>query len=105
MINKEINILIVEDEIISSEYLLSILQSLSFRTIYTATNMDSALEIVKKYKIDITFMDINISGSVDGISCAKILNMQYYLPIIFTTAYKDSDTIKELIILNGKLLQ
>ncbi len=95
MIDKDLNILIVEDEIISSEYLLDILKSLNFKQIYTATNMNSALEIVKQHKIHIAFMDINISGSVDGISCAKILNLQYFLPIIFTTAYKDSDTMKE----------
>lgn len=95
MTNKNHNILIVEDEIISSEYLLDILKSLDFKNIYTVTNMNSALEIVKQTKIDIAFMDINISGSVDGISCAKILNLQYFLPIIYTTAYKDSDTIKE----------
>ena len=95
MIPENLTILIVEDEIISSEYLLDILKSLHFKDIYTATNMNSALEIVKQNKVDIVFMDINISGSVDGISCAKILNLQYFLPIIYTTAYKDSETINE----------
>ena len=40
-------------------------------------------------------MDINIDGSTDGITCAKLLNKQKQTPIIFTTAYKDSNTIKE----------
>ena len=40
-------------------------------------------------------MDINIDGSMDGIACAKILNNEYFLPIIYTTAYEDSQTIIE----------
>lgn len=95
MENKDLNILIVEDEVISTQYLIDILESLGFVNIYTSTNMDDALKIVKKYKIDISFMDINIQGAIDGIACAKIINEQYFLPIIFTTAYGDSTTIME----------
>jgi DNA-binding response OmpR family regulator len=91
----DIKILIVEDELISTLYLTSILESLDFHNIFDASNMEDALDIVKKEKIDMVFMDININGSVDGITCAKILNEQYFLPIIFTTAYGDSATILE----------
>lgn len=91
----DIKILIVEDELISTLYLTSILESLDFYNIFDASNMENALDIVKKEKIDIVFMDININGSVDGITCAKILNEHYFLPIIFTTAYGDSATILE----------
>ena len=95
MKNKNLNILIVEDEVISAEYLKDILESFNISNIYDTSNMDNALDIVKKYKIDIVFMDINIDGSTDGITCAKILNEHYFLPIIFTTAYGDSATIAE----------
>jgi DNA-binding response OmpR family regulator len=57
--------------------------------------MEDALKIVKKQAIDIVFMDINIDGPIDGISCAKILNEHYFLPIIFTTAYGNSSSIQE----------
>ncbi|WP_373001467.1 response regulator [Sulfurimonas sp.] len=95
MKNKDLNILIVEDEVISTQYLIDILESLDFTDIYDATNMDDALDIVKNYNIDIVFMDINIQGSTDGIAGAKLLNKHCFLPIIFTTAYGDSDTISE----------
>lgn len=93
--NKEQNLLIVEDEIISSEYLLSILDSLGFKSIFTVSSMNEALEIVQKTKISLTFMDINICGSTDGITCAKILNKMYSIPIIYTTAYGNSQSILE----------
>lgn len=95
MKNTDLNILIVEDEIIAREYLLSILQSLGFSNLQTSSNMKDSLEIVKKNHIDLVFMDINIEGSIDGISCARILNQEYFIPIIFASAYNDDQTIQE----------
>ncbi len=95
MNNKDINILIVEDEIFSSKYLSGILNSLGFKNIREATNAQSALDIVKSEKIELVFMDINIDGAIDGIQCSELLNKEYAIPVIFTTAYGDSQTIKE----------
>lgn len=91
----ELNILIVEDEIFASKYLLEILKSLGFCNIYEVTNSDDALSIVKNKRVDLVFMDINIEGAIDGIECSNILNNEYFIPVIFTTAYGDSQTIKE----------
>jgi len=94
--NKEnYNILIVEDEIITIEFIKQVLFSLGFINIYSSNNSKNAIDIVKKYKIDCAFMDINIKGSIDGISCAKIINQSYSIPIIYTTAYQDTDTMVE----------
>ena len=95
MENKNISILVVEDEIVSLQYLISIIESLGFDSIYEASNANDALSIVKNNQIDLVFMDINIDGAIDGIKCADMLNEQYALPIIFTTAYGDSKTILE----------
>jgi len=95
MEKKNINILIVEDEIIASEYLVNILESLGFSNIFEAVSIEKAQGIIKHNSIDLIFMDINIDGSIDGIQGATILNRHYYLPIIFTTAYGDSNTISE----------
>lgn len=94
--NKAIySILIVEDEFINSEFLRQVLLNLGFENIHNVTNANDALRIAKERKIDFAFMDININGSIDGIMCARLLNQIYELPIIYTTAYKDSETIKE----------
>ena len=95
---RELNILIVEDKFIATQYLSDILlsrNSLSVAHIYTATNSSDAIEIVKNHSLDLIFMDINIKGSMDGITCSKLINEQYNLPIIYTTAYNDSHTIQE----------
>ena len=95
MKNKDLNILIVEDEIIASEYLIHILQSFEYKNIFSASSMQEALKIIKENPIDLVFMDINIDGATDGIECAKILNKEYFLPIIFTTAYADEATLND----------
>lgn len=89
------SVLIVEDEIIAMQYLKGILQSLNIDSIFEAKNAKDAEHIINLVKIDLVFMDINIQGAIDGIECAKILNQSYFLPIIFTTAHNDSETIKE----------
>lgn len=89
------NILIVEDEFINAEFLKQVLLQNGFNNIYTVTNADDALNITITTKIDFVFMDINISGAVDGIMCAKIINQKYDIPIVYTTAYADSQTISE----------
>ena len=93
--NKTYNILIVEDEIFCKQYLLHILKSLGYVHIFEAVNKDEALDIVEHNHIDLVFMDINIEGQVDGIICANLLNEKYFLPIVFTTAFGDSNTIME----------
>lgn len=93
--NHNIKILIVEDEIFASKYLASILKSLGYSKIFEATNSNDALEIASQNTINLCFMDINIKGAIDGIQCAKMLNNKYNIPIIYTTAYNDSNTIKE----------
>lgn len=95
MHNNDLNFLIVEDEFIAYEYLKDILHSMNLLNIFHATNSEDALEIIKNNKIDLCFMDINIKGNIDGINCANLLNNEYFIPIIYTTAHADTHTIAE----------
>lgn len=93
--NKYISVLIVEDEFLASEYLKDILLKLGFINIFSSKNALDAIEIVKNHNISLVFMDINISGNIDGITCAKLINEICLIPIIYTTAYVDDETISE----------
>jgi DNA-binding response OmpR family regulator len=93
---KKLNILIVEDEIVASTYLSMILDEIEYLQInntYEATNAYEALEIIKQTSIDIVFMDINLDGNTDGISCVKQISDYAQIPIIYTTARNDTKTI------------
>ncbi len=89
------NILIVEDEIIASHYLKEILHSLGHKDVFQVTNAKDAIDKIIEHHIDLVFLDINISGSMDGIVCANKLNEKYFVPVIFSTAYCDTHTMEE----------
>lgn len=89
----EINILIVEDEWINSEFLKNILLELNYSNIFLAENANDAIDIAKRKKINIAFMDINIDGNIDGIQCSILLNNLYCISIVYISAYTDSEII------------
>lgn len=95
MKNSNLSILIVEDDFISLSYLKDILTKLGFEKMYDAKNSDDAKKITANHNISLVFMDINIEGLNDGISCAKIINKEKDIPIIYTTAYADNKTIRD----------
>jgi len=91
------NTLIVEDEFVSIKYLEEMLSEVEFikiDNVYKARDGQTAYDLIEKHSIDLVFMDINIQGAIDGIECAKrIYNFDKTISIIYTTAYKDSQTI------------
>jgi len=92
---KKKHILIVEDEYLSSSFLCGVMNKLGFKNITMVSSANAAIEVVKNNKVDLVFMDINIDGSIDGIVCARLLNQEYPIPIIYITAYRDTLTIEE----------
>nr|WP_231148301.1 LytTR family DNA-binding domain-containing protein [Clostridium botulinum] len=84
------SILIVEDDLVQSAILKTMIESLDFKlSIYQATNELEALNILNKYNIDMFFMDIDL-GSSSGLELAfKIRgNPQYEFSwIIFLTTH------------------
>lgn len=92
---KRYNILIVEDEFLNAQLIEQTIEKLGHNVISVTTNAKDSYEIIKNNQVDLIFMDINIEGSVDGILCAKEINKFQNIPIIYATAYSNSDTIKK----------
>jgi len=88
-------ILIIEDDIFAQEFLFQALKKFGFFNILTTTNAQDALNFCRTNDLDLIFMDINIAGEIDGIQCAREISVYYDTPIVFTTAYSDSNTIDE----------
>ena len=89
------NILIVEDEFINAHFLEKAVLKLGHNVVATVERADEAIEITKEENIHIVLMDINLEGSIDGITCAKVINKHKKTPIIYTTAFSDSQTIDD----------
>lgn len=92
---KKYNILIVEDEFINAQFIEKAVIKLGHNVIDTVETGHEALEVMEEENVHVVFMDINLEGSMDGIECAKIMNQKKSIPIIYTTAFSDSQTINE----------
>lgn len=89
------DVLIIEDQFINAQLIEQTVSALGHNVVAVTTNAQDAYDVVQKHCIDLIFMDINLEGPVDGISCAKELMKYKNIPIIYTTAYSDTKTIKE----------
>lgn len=89
------NILIVEDECINALFMKECITKLGHNIISSVRRADEALELTKTEETHVIFMDINLDGSIDGIACAKHINENKKIPIIYTTAHSDTQTIND----------
>ena len=89
----KLKVLIVEDDLMISESLKDILRILNHKVVGVADNADEAIELCNKDLPDLTLLDIQISGDIDGVDLAEIIRDQFDIPFIFTTAYADNETV------------
>lgn len=88
-----IKIYILEDRIIIRELLKETLETLNYNICGTNSNAELALLEIKELKPDIVFLDIKVEGSKTGIW----LGNQLDVPIIYLTAFSDTETIAEVV--------
>jgi len=88
-----LNTLIVEDDLVSGQILEGIVKQLGHETVDIVPSIDLALLSVKNQTPDLIFMDIGLSGQINGIYGAELLSGYYKLPVIFVSAHADAKTI------------
>ena len=86
-------ILFVEDEALVAMDLARRIESLGYEVVGTADNRDDAINLAEETTPDLVLMDVNITGSVDGIEASKDLLKRWDLPIVFLTAFGDEATV------------
>lgn len=89
-----LKILIVEDDPMIAESLCDILNMLEHEVVGIAENANEAIEICNEKEPQIALLDIQIGGELDGVELSEIINQQFNLPFIFTTAFADETTIR-----------
>ena len=87
-------VFIVEDEVIVAESLNDQLQSLGYTVIGQATSGEEALQKIKKNVPDLVLMDIMLKGVMDGVETAKEVRDLHGIPVVFLSAYSDSETLQ-----------
>ncbi|MEX2443671.1 MAG: response regulator [Alkalispirochaeta sp.] len=87
------DVLIVEDESIVALDLENRLISMGFSVVGRAGTGAEALEIVERAPPHVVLMDIQLRGDIDGIDTADRIQEAYDVPVIFLTAFSDSDSL------------
>lgn len=91
---KQANILIVEDEALVAEDLKSHICDMGHQVSAMIPRGEDALTLLKGSRPDLVLMDVVLAGTVDGIDVAQVIKEQYNIPVIYLTAYTDTEKLE-----------
>jgi response regulator NasT len=86
-------ILIVEDEIIIRMYIVSMLKEVGCEIVGIASSGEEAIDLALAHKPDLIFMDIMLSGHIDGLQAAHKIAEKIAIPFVYMSAYNFGDLI------------
>ena len=89
-------ILIVEDEVLISEHLKSILIEQNHQITDICSSFKDAIKSIENFPPDIALLDIQMHGEDQGIEVAKKLRKRQ-IPFVFVTSFSDKKTIQSAI--------
>lgn len=89
-----LNILLIEDEFIIMKDIKIILSENNFASVDGANNFESSLNLFSKNKYDLIISDINLNSDKDGIEIITELSEIREVPVVYLTAYSDTDIIE-----------
>lgn len=98
MLNNKLNILVVDDELNAREFLQKLIIrnfSNKINTVFIASNLQSAKELLVEERVDLLFLDVQL-GKENGFDLLKQFEKRNF-KVVFTTAHKEYalDAIKE----------
>jgi putative two-component system response regulator len=91
---KEKQILVVEDEGIVALDIQKRLQALGYGVSGLASSGEEAMEMLLRNRPDLVLMDIQLCGRMDGVDTAGQILASFHIPVIYLTAYADSETLE-----------
>jgi two-component system, response regulator PdtaR len=89
-----VKILVVEDEKIVAMEIKDILLRFGHTVTSVVPSGEEAIIKAKTEEPDLVLMDIMLIGAMDGIQAAYIIQSEFHIPVIFLTAYADSETVE-----------
>lgn len=89
-------VLIVEDSQVVVLELQERLKNIGYKIAGAAATGEKAIELTREKKPDLILMDIKLEGSMTGINATNEIQKFTDIPVIYTTAYSDDETLKDL---------
>ena len=93
MRDKQIRVLIVEDEAIIAMDLAQRLEDYGYEVTGIAASSEQAIELFEVTAPDLVMMDVVIGGGRDGIETAALLHARRDVPVIYLTAFRDEASL------------
>jgi CheY-like chemotaxis protein len=87
------SIVIVEDECIAAEDMRRRLVSWGYDVPAVVATGEDAVRSAEQVRPDLVLMDIHLKGQMDGVRAAKLIREKLNVPVIYATAYNDSETL------------
>jgi diguanylate cyclase (GGDEF)-like protein/PAS domain S-box-containing protein len=86
-------LLVVEDEAVVAMDLDGQLHDMGYRVCACVDNGREAIARARADRPDLILMDIVLKGDMDGIAAATVIGKELHIPVVFLTAYSDSQTV------------
>jgi DNA-binding response OmpR family regulator len=90
---KRLNVLILENETVTCQSLVGILQNMGVDNIFVASNHTEAVGLARKYRFHIMLSAVKINDRYDGVDTVKALREFYSFAVIFICSYNDEKTL------------
>jgi len=83
------SILIVEDDPHTAEFIRVHIHASGYTTVGIVSTAADAIDLARSKSPDLILMDIILSGDMDGIETARIINSTQNIPVLYLTAQTD----------------
>lgn len=94
---KQLNILIVEDEVLIAEDLHDTIKSFGYKNIKMTHSKSDAIEMLNQFDFDVVLLDIRMEKELDGLELGTFINTNFRIPFMYITAHSDIAMIKEIL--------
>lgn len=93
-------ILIVEDEVIVSLDIQTILKDMGIAVTGVAHTVDEALASISQEQPHLVLLDISLNGEFEGVELARTINQRWGIPVVFISGHLGDKAVKGLDELN-----
>lgn len=90
-----IRLLVVEDEFVTAMLLQKTLRAAGYEVCGLASTGPKAIEKAEAERPDVILMDICLAGEMNGIEAAREIQKRAPVPIIFVSAYADTEIVQQ----------
>ena len=95
-LNTPPSILVVEDEMLVAMDIRNKLKALGYEVRGVVATGEEAIRRAEETRPDLVLMDIQLNGRINGVEAARVIRQQFRLPVVFLTAYHDSETLEQV---------